>query len=111
MLSVGMLATVMESLPVDVSPDPVLVTTMLKLSLPRVELESVKLAKPALTASNVPLNVKDVVFEPEILSPEGPVAFNKPFLSLMMTVIVEFPAKSSLMERPWRVVVLLMAMN
>ena len=51
MLSVGMLATVIESLPLAVSPETVLVTTMLKLSLPKVELESVKLAKPALTTS------------------------------------------------------------
>ena len=111
MLSVGMLATVIESLPLAVSPETVLVTTMLKLSLPKVELESVKLAKPALTTSKVPLKVKDVVFEPEILSPEGPVAFNKPVLSLMTAVIVEFEAKSSLMESPEMVVVLLSAMK
>ena len=111
MLSVGMLATVMESLPVDVSPDPVLVTTMLKLSIPKVELVSVKLAKPALTTSNVPLNVKDVDFEPEILSPVGPVAFNKPLLSLMTAVIVEFAAKSSLMDKPLTVTVLFCVMN
>ena len=76
MLSVGMLATVMDSLAVAESPVSGFVTLTVKLSIPSLVLVSVKVPKAVFNTAKVPLKVKEFDLAPVIVSGAGPVAFN-----------------------------------
>ena len=108
-VTVGGLATVMDSLPEALNPVPASVTVMLRLSVPTVGLESLSVFKALFTTVKVPFKVRAFEFAPVTVRPVAAVTFKSPYLSEITAVITELAADRSVIDMPVSVVALLVA--